>query len=125
MIRSHRGPGGGYSLSREAKDISLHEIVCLMDDQEVIRDDLGVNLWLNLDRHMSLQMQQINLSEALQRSSIVIEEGTKGFSLSGLSTSTKAAKSLVRKDQVKPPIKTKPRLGPNSVFMFGKYLKSI
>ncbi len=125
MIRSHRGPGGGYSLSRETKDISLYEIVCLMDDQEVIRDDLGVNLWLNLDRHMSLQMQQINLSEALQRSSIVIEDSTKGFSLSGLSASSKATKSLARKEQAKQPMKTKPRLGPNSVFMFGKYLKSL
>ncbi len=124
MIRSHRGPGGGYSLSREAKNISLYEIVCLMGDQEVIRDDLGGSLWRSLDRHMSLQMQQINLSEALQNSTISIEQSTKGLSSSGLVIAAKKTKNPSQKQQVRLLKNVKPRMGPSSVFTFGKYLKS-
>ena len=121
LIHSYRGPGGGYSLAKKPEDISLLDVVILMNDQESIREDLCADLWANLNSHMSIQMKGINLSEALKRSVINIEQSTKGFQLS------KSSKLLKDSTTLKPNKKlkiVKPRLGPNSVFAFGKYLKS-
>ena len=121
MIRSHRGPGGGYSLSKESKDISLYDVVCLMGGNESAREDLGSIFWSDLDKHMSIQMQQMTLSEALQKSLITIEQSTKGFNHVKPSPSTQVLAAPQKKKELK---KTKPRLGPNSVFAFGNYLKT-
>jgi len=121
FILSHRGPGGGYSLAKKPEDISLYDVLSLMNGQEPLYEDLGVSLWANLDAYMDLQMKQITLSDALQRSSIVLEQSTQGLGQVRLNAAPKipvAAKSK------KEPQKLKPRLGPNSVFSFGEYLKS-
>jgi Rrf2 family iron-sulfur cluster assembly transcriptional regulator len=121
MIKSHRGPGGGYSLSKESKDISLYDVVCLMGGNESAREDLGSIFWSDLDKHMSIQMQQMTLSESLQNSFITIEQGTKGFNHAKPIQVTQAVAAPQKKKELK---KTKPRLGPNSVFAFGNYLKT-
>ena len=121
LIRSHRGPGGGYSLAKKPEDISLLDVVILMNGQEPIREDLCTDLWANLNSHMSIQMKEINLSEALKRSVIDVEQSTKGFQLSKSSKLSKESATPNPKKKMKI---VKPRLGPNSVFAFGKYLKS-
>ena len=121
MIRSHRGPGGGYSLAKESKDISLYEVVCLLDGGESLREDLGATLWVGLEKHMNLQMQKITLFEALQRSTVVIEQSTKGISFPDLSAAPKVSVPPKQRKEIK---NLKPRLGPNSVFAFGNYLKA-
>ena len=121
MIRSHRGPGGGYSLSKESTDISLYDVVCLMGGNESTREDLGSIFWSDLDKHMSIQMQQMTLSEALQRSFITIEQGTKGFNPVKPTQAPLVVAAPQKKQELK---KAKPRLGPNSVFAFGNYLKT-
>jgi Rrf2 family iron-sulfur cluster assembly transcriptional regulator len=120
MIRSHRGPGGGYSLAQEPRDISLYGVVCLLDGKESVREDLAAALWTGLEQHMNLQMQKITLFEALQRSTIVIEQSTKGISFPDLAVVPRVSAQVKPKKEIK---RRKPRLGPNSVFAFGSYLK--
>lgn len=125
LIHSHRGPGGGYSLARKAQEISLYDVVCLIGDQENEREDLSTVLWANLATFMTHQMQQVNLDQVLNRSSIVIEESTKGFSFARTSGDTKTVNPTMQKVGKQLTKQAKPRLGPNSVFAFGKYLKSV
>lgn len=125
MIQSHRGPGGGYSLALDPEKITLHDVVVLMNDHQPIRADLSAELWIGLDLYMSLQMQQVNLAFALQNARITVEEGTKGLCLPRVNIPAKVdaqVKPNTHKNFIK---RLKPRLGPNSVFAFGKYLKTI
>ena len=39
FIRSHRGPGGGYSLAKKPEDISLYDVLSLMNGQEPLDED--------------------------------------------------------------------------------------
>jgi hypothetical protein len=70
---------------------------------------------------MSIQMQHMTLSEALQNAFITIEQSTKGFNHTKSSHVTQVVTVPQKKKELK---KAKPRLGPNSVFAFGKYLKT-
>ena len=85
LIKSHRGPKGGYSLAKKAEDISLYEVTCLFDKSDFNRQDLGLSLWMDLGNYMKTQMQSIQLSEALKNSSISIEESSRAISFSKLS----------------------------------------
>ena len=123
LIRSHRGPGGGYSLGRNPQDISFYDVVTILEKPESVCQDLGVFLWEGLANHMNTQMKCINLSEALKRSSIVIEKNAKSINL--LKACIKLPKVSISKKIKKDSMKTKQQLGPNSVFMFGNYLKGI
>jgi len=125
IIRSHRGPGGGFSLARKPEAVTLKEVVSLMGDQEAVREDLGAGLWANLDSYMSLQMEKINLSQTLKSSAIMIEKSTRGAHTFTMDLSIKVEpRASSQKLSQTAPKKHKPRLGPNSVFTFGKYLKS-
>lgn len=37
VLRSHRGPGGGVALARPAEDISLLDVVCVLQDAELLQ----------------------------------------------------------------------------------------
>ena len=123
LIKSHRGPGGGYSLARKPAEVSFYDVKTLLEKEESVRQDLGVLLWTDLERHMKIQMQAINLSEALKKSFIVIEGSAKAISFS--KPSIKLPKICIPKKSNKDINNTKKILGPNSVFTFGKYLKEI
>ena len=117
FIRSHRGPAGGYSLLKNPNEITLFDVAALMNEGNDYREDLSMTLWASLDAYMIVQMQQITLSSALSRSPIKIEQSTKGI--------TQVKVGAPRVAQPKPTRKiTKPKLGPNSVFAFGSYLKT-
>lgn len=117
FIRSHRGPAGGYSLLKNPDQITLFDVAALMNETNNYREDLSMALWASLDAYMIVQMQQITLSSALSKSPIKIEQSTKGI--------TQVKVGAPRVAQPKPTRKvTKPKLGPNSVFAFGSYLKT-
>ncbi|ARU06260.1 DNA-binding protein [Comamonas serinivorans] len=69
LVESTRGPGGGYSLSREARSISVADIICAVDSAapgaEDGSDEAGCwmteDLWRQLNSRMMEHMQSINL----------------------------------------------------------------
>jgi Rrf2 family iron-sulfur cluster assembly transcriptional regulator len=122
LIRSYRGPGGGYSLAKSADEITLYEVVHLFNEQERAPADMALNLWANLDEYMALQMQQITLAKALTKYTVTLEPINKSLNLSTLSSVSKTSKVKKPKKILS---KTKARLGPNSVFSFGEYLKAL
>jgi Rrf2 family transcriptional regulator, iron-sulfur cluster assembly transcription factor len=123
FIKSHRGPRGGYSLAKKVEDISFYDVMCLFDKSELTRQDLGVFLWADLEKYMKIQTQSINLAEALKKSSIAIEESAKAIGFSKLSI--KLPKVFTAEKPNKDISGAKKILGPNSVFVFGNYLKGI
>ena len=123
-IRSFRGPGGGYSLLKKPQDISLFDVVCLVNDQSIMRDDLCTQLWNDLDSCMSEHMKKVNLASELDKLSIEIEGATKGLAIKKMVslTQTQNSSEVAKLNKTVKP--SKPRIGPNSVFTFGRYLQS-
>lgn len=124
MIQSHRGPGGGYSLATKPENISLKDIVIVIEGEQAPKEDLSADLWMNLQVFMHEQMADITLKHGLQQSVIQIETSTRGLASiqakEKTRASTQAPAKLVKKS---PPKKVKQILGPNSIFSFGKYLR--
>jgi len=124
MIQSHRGPGGGYSLALDPENISLMDVVRVIDGEQIPSGELGAELWADLQVFMFEKMSQVTLAKMLQESQIKIEPSTKGLPCMKpqvrQKTSTKLSEKMIKKAQVK---KIKPQLGPNSIFSFGKYLR--
>ncbi|MBU3602290.1 Rrf2 family transcriptional regulator [Polynucleobacter sp. AM-25C3] len=119
LIRSHRGPGGGYSLAKELGAISVKDIVDATGESPSLEGDPSAQLWVNLDAHMQKQMAQITLSHLLARTAIPIEPSLTRLHLrlekASKSKATKASAEK-RSNKIRKPT------GPNSVFSFGKYL---
>ncbi len=66
LVQSSRGPGGGYRLGREARDISVADIVLAVDEREAPGDDrpgapATAWLWLQLEEAMRQHMAGISL----------------------------------------------------------------
>ena len=77
LVRGRRGPGGGYVLARDVKDISIADIVTAVDDipkestgESAISAD-GVSsdlLWNNISHQIYDYLRGINLSQFLEQS---------------------------------------------------------
>lgn len=77
LVKGRRGPGGGYVLARNVKDISIADIVSAVDDvpqanntESTISAD-GVSsdlLWNNISQQIFDYLQGINLSQFLEPS---------------------------------------------------------
>ena len=69
LVESTRGPGGGYSLSRDARSISVADVICAVDTANANADDsmdeagcwMTEELWHQLNTKMMEHMQSINL----------------------------------------------------------------
>lgn len=119
LIRSHRGPGGGYSLAKKPETISVKDIVDATGDPQSLEGGPSAQLWVNLDVHMQNQMAQIALSHLLAKTAVHIEPSLARLHLELEKTlKTKEAKASAEK----PSNKIRKPTGPNSVFSFGKYL---
>ncbi len=78
LVRGRRGPGGGYVLARSTDDISVADIVAAVDDvptedsgEDAISSE-GVSsdiLWHNLSSQIYSYLQEIKLSQFLQKNS--------------------------------------------------------
>ena len=74
---SVRGPGGGYSLAREATKLSVAEIILAVDEpidatscggEENCQDDkrcMTHDLWTGLNKHIHTYLSEISLAELL------------------------------------------------------------
>lgn len=82
MVKGVRGPGGGYTLSRDAHDINIAEIISAVDEpvdstkcggkanchneQPCITHDL----WMGLSDQIRGYLQQISLGQLLERDTV-------------------------------------------------------
>jgi Rrf2 family iron-sulfur cluster assembly transcriptional regulator len=76
LVRGRRGPGGGYVLARDVKDISIADIVAAVDDiQENSIDETTLTtneissdvLWNNISHQIYDYLRGIALSDFLQQ----------------------------------------------------------
>lgn len=117
LIRSYRGPGGGYTLAKNPDAISIKDIVNATDVTKPIVDCLGAQLWVKLDIHMQSQMSQIRLSHIL--ASIIIRIDPNLARLQRKSKRAQKSKGLMVPKKSKLNKLDEP-LGPNSVFNLGR-----
>jgi len=118
LVSSTRGPGGGYSLGREASSISVAEIILSIEDEADLKNrvrrsdapgalDHGATdeLWEAVNR------RAVEFLDSISLQSLVDEQLSKGI---------RAARQLVplASGRVKPP----PVNAPNSVFAMGALL---
>lgn len=117
LVKSTRGPGGGYTLGRKPQDISVVDIVEAINGParraapvaaKSGSDNLTQDLWTRLDAKMADYMHSVRLSE------LVTEQLARGVQVE--------ARPSKRGIFVKPaatPVKT---TAPNSVFAWGSAL---
>lgn len=76
LVRGRRGPGGGYVLARDVKEISIADIVAAVDDiQEKSTDEPALTsngvssdaLWNNISHQIYDYLRSITLSDFLQQ----------------------------------------------------------
>lgn len=114
IVASTRGPGGGYTLGRQATDISVADIVSSVDEPleegaEGAPSDDGMSreLWQRLNSVMLAHMATISLK------SLVDEQVAKGVTVE---PKAPARRPISAQPVVKPVRST----APNSVFAFGR-----
>lgn len=82
MVKGVRGPGGGYTLSRGARDINIADIIAAVDEpvdstkcggkgnchneQPCITHDL----WMGLSEQIRAYLQEISLGQLLERDTV-------------------------------------------------------
>jgi Rrf2 family iron-sulfur cluster assembly transcriptional regulator len=79
MVKGVRGPGGGYTLSRKAKDINIADIIEAVDEtvdstkcggkSNCHNDEpcLTHDLWMGLSDQIRAYLKQISLGQLLER----------------------------------------------------------
>lgn len=114
LVKSTRGPGGGYSLGRPAAKITVADIIFAVDDpvseHEAAQDGSSrittPDLWASLGRQMVDYLDSVNLQ------SLVAEQLVRGVQVQNVQAS-KPLPSIQRAKPVLPQV-------PNSVFALGK-----
>jgi Rrf2 family transcriptional regulator, iron-sulfur cluster assembly transcription factor len=114
LVRSTRGPGGGYTLARQADDISVADIVCSVEDElDAVADGSDATpagasreLWAQLGTVMRQHMATISLK------SLADEQTARGVSV----------EARAPRRPVLAPVRPKAPItrAPNSVFAFGR-----
>ena len=125
LVESTRGPGGGYSLSRKAAEISVADIVISIEehDAETTRrrdvdapDEAGRceidELWATVN------LRAVEFLRSISLQSLVDEQKAKGVQA--------AVRSEVRRSPSGQPVTRKPFVvdAPNSVFALGRRQQS-
>ena len=118
LVRSTRGPGGGYTLGHRTDAITVADIICAVEDAvpEVktpdasnSSKDMAQDLWDSMNAKVFEFMQSVTLR------SLVLEQLAKGVKIE----QKPAANRGVFKKPVHAPLRTS---APNSVFALGKTL---
>ena len=112
LVESTRGPGGGYTLGRDAEHISVAEIVAAVDESledaaaEGQGQDASAALWQRLGAVMLHHMGTISLASLVQEQ---VRQGVK--------IEPRPARRSITPVPVVKPVRV---LAPNSVFAFGR-----
>jgi Rrf2 family iron-sulfur cluster assembly transcriptional regulator len=79
LVKGVRGPGGGYSLCRDAKDITIAEIVAAVGEKidstkcggegncQKHHACLTHDLWMDLGEHIRVYLEKITLADLLAK----------------------------------------------------------
>lgn len=73
LVRGTPGPGGGYRLGKRVEDISIGEVIALMDAERPARraeSAMAERLWSDLSRQIEGYLHQISLADFVQRPQI-------------------------------------------------------
>ncbi len=120
LVESTRGPGGGYSLGRSSRDITVADIILAVDEpldatgcggkENCMGDDSGRcmthDLWTALNSRMIEFLSSVTLEK------LVNDQIAKGFTVSDQPPTKRAISSA-------PVVKPIRITGPNSVFALG------
>jgi Rrf2 family iron-sulfur cluster assembly transcriptional regulator len=117
LVRSTRGPGGGYTLSRSAEVITVADIISAAEGappkvktrRTLATQDLAQDLWDSMNAKVLDFMQSVTLR------SLVLEQLNKGVVIEQKPVPNRG----VFKKPVHQPIRIK---APNSVFALGQFL---
>ena len=117
LVRSTRGPGGGYTLGHRTDAITVADIICAVEDatpevkapDAVSGKDMAQDLWDSMNAKVFEFMQSVTLR------SLVLEQLAKGVKIE----QKPAPNRGVFKKPVHAPVRT---TAPNSVFALGKTL---
>jgi len=126
LIKSFRGPAGGYALIKNPEQVSIFDIVSLSKDNDYGEDILSVQLWTSFREYMQEQMSKITLTDLLKMIPVEIEPSINRIKTISTSSLKSVEQVLGCKKISKIAYEKKHKnLGPNSIFTFGQYLKSI
>jgi Rrf2 family iron-sulfur cluster assembly transcriptional regulator len=81
LVTGMRGPGGGYSLSRPATEITIAEILATVDEvsrREDMPESAGARLWVHLSNRIYDYLNSITLNEAVESASDSTQESLFG-----------------------------------------------
>jgi Rrf2 family iron-sulfur cluster assembly transcriptional regulator len=124
-----RGPGGGYTLARNPKDISVGQIILAVDGILPEQDNQSLAchaLWDTLHSEMLSYMNSVSLfslldPETAKQIAAGVKSGKTQFeATSNSSMKKKAPKALIKPSAIKK--KAKPAPIVSSVFNWGAYL---
>jgi Rrf2 family iron-sulfur cluster assembly transcriptional regulator len=113
LVQSTRGPGGGYSLGRDAESISVADIMLAVDEPDDGRDEqapgqgrIELDLWQRVSGKLVEYLRTISLH------SLIEEQRARGVRVEDRPQRRAAAAARSWK-----PLRTR---APNSVFAFGR-----
>ena len=110
LVQSTRGPGGGYTLTRDAGDISVADILLAFDDPEAgataERGGLALDLWQRVDDKLYEYLRAVSLA------TLVEEQRAKGV-LPDPRPARRAVVPVLGRKSLRSRV-------PNSVFAFGR-----
>lgn len=117
LVRSTRGPGGGYTLGHRTDAITVADIICAVEDtvpevktaEAESTKDMAQDLWDSMNAKVFEFMQSVTLR------SLVLEQLAKGVKIE----QKPAVNRGVFKKPVHAPLRTS---APNSVFALGQTL---
>ncbi len=126
LVDSMRGPGGGYTLARNPKDISVGQIILAVDGILPEQNDQPLAchaLWDTLHHEMLGYMNSVSLFSLLDpETAKQIAAGVKSGKTQFESVPSSSAKKKVTKPLAVPKKIAKPAPVVSSVFNWGAYL---
>ncbi|MBU3594792.1 Rrf2 family transcriptional regulator [Polynucleobacter sp. 86C-FISCH] len=122
FIYGYRGAGGGYSLAKNAGDISVKDVVDATGDPQPPVSGPGTQIWLNLEWLIQGRMSQITLEHILANTAVEIEPSMVRLRYRLEKMQPNKTKALSRNGGEPIAVEASKNIGPNSVFDFGDYL---
>ncbi|MEY3991486.1 MAG: HTH-type transcriptional regulator IscR [Pseudomonadota bacterium] len=112
LVESTRGPGGGYSLARNAEKITMADIVAAVDapeQEEGIESSTWMRheLWAGLNEKMLAHLQSISLRQ------LVAEQRNKGVKVEAPAQTSSTRRGVFARPKTLQAVKVN---APNSVF---------
>jgi Rrf2 family iron-sulfur cluster assembly transcriptional regulator len=111
LVESTRGPGGGYSLARNAEKITMADIVSAVDfSSDSEESDSEANNWMSSDLWASLNEKMLAHLQSISLRQLVSEQRAKGITV-------EPAPSVVKRGVFAKPKSQPVKMNvPNSVF---------